>query len=250
MKDVKNNFLAESTTPLAKKIGNTLSSIWTIVFGDIDLYAQKKDFERAHNLQQFKEELEQKVSSVPEKKLVEPPFHVLGPTLEASKYYFENGYLRSMFANLIASSINIDFTNQAHPSFVEIIKQLSPDEAKIVQILNNDKSFPLIKLRISDKNSKYYDEPLVNFSLLPFLANCDNPDLGPSYIDNLRRLGLISTSYSSYKIGENVYEPLLNHHKIKTWFDIAHDLNKECRVFKGVIIPTDYGKKFIEICVS
>ncbi|PGE34596.1 DUF4393 domain-containing protein, partial [Bacillus cereus] len=76
-------FLDEAVIPLAQRAGNTLSSIWTIAFGGIDIYAEKSQLKRVHALNQFKEELEQAVSSIPEENIIEPPLHIVGPSLEA-----------------------------------------------------------------------------------------------------------------------------------------------------------------------
>ncbi|WP_412095180.1 Abi-alpha family protein, partial [Bacillus haynesii] len=55
---------------------------------------------------------------MPEENLVEPPLHIIGPTIEASKFYFESDELRSMFSNLIAASIDSETINKTHPAFV------------------------------------------------------------------------------------------------------------------------------------
>lgn len=243
-------FLEEATTPLAKRVGNTISSIWTIVFGNIDIYAEKKEAQRQLSLQQFKDELERKVLSVPPEKLIEPPLHILGPTLEASKYYFECEEIRTMFANLIASSINTDSTSKAHPSFVEVIKQINPDEAKIIKLLTNDKSKAIVKMVAYNKENDHYLEPIQEFSVLPDVAGCEYPELGPSYLVNIARLGIANISYTTYSTLPNSYEPIYNHPEIikqKSFYE-AHD--KRVEIKRGTFTRTEFGAKFFDACIK
>ena len=58
--------------------------------------------------------------------------------------------LRNMYANLLAASMLKDEKENAHPSFVEIIKQLSPDEAKLLKkISESGDAYPLIDVKLN-----------------------------------------------------------------------------------------------------
>lgn len=251
-------FLDEAITPIAQSVGNTLSSIWTTVFGGIDIYAQKTQHKRIVALNKFKEELEQKVSSVPEEKLVEPPLHIVGPSIEASKYYFESDELRSMFANLIAASINIDTITKAHPSFVEIIKQLSPLDAKNLALFKSKSTYPIIKYRLILKQDKGGVDVYTNVFL-------DNPEvqnitLQASSLSNLNRVGLVDISYSDYLIAQDAYkkfEQLDYYLKMKNVFSSpesaatnGYDNFKDIEITKGKVNLTPLGKDFIFICLD
>ena len=87
---------------------------------------------------------------------------------------------------------------KAHPAFVEIIKQLTPDEANLVALFVNDSPLPLINLRWEFKpNSEGKTggkEVLVHYSHLGTIAGCEYPHMTPTYIDNLCRLGLAESS--------------------------------------------------------
>lgn len=126
----------EAIKPLAASVGTTISSLWLGVFGGADYWAQKKDLTRRSNLELFKNDINIKISNIPEHNLQEPKMSVLGPSLEASKYYFEEKHYREMFSNLIAGSCNKEYNESIHPSFVDLIKQLSSNDALILQHLN------------------------------------------------------------------------------------------------------------------
>lgn len=57
---------------------------------------------------------------------------VCGPALDGLKYTDPNSLLTELFLNLLAAAIDKDRQHNAHPAFAEIIKQLSPDEARVL----------------------------------------------------------------------------------------------------------------------
>lgn len=240
-------FLDNAISPVATSVGNTLSSVWDIVFGGIDSYSEKIKYKRNYNVEQFRQELDSKVSAIPEEKLVEPPLHIIGPTLEASKFYFENEELRSMFANLIASSINIDSIKNIHPSFVEVIKQLSPDEAKIIKYLKRG-NFGFINVNFQlEKGGKY---TLVrNFSEISFLANCEKPEDITVYLDNLDRLSLIQLDKTRMITDKNLYERLFQHPLIQTAIEYSNELGKPV-IEQGYAESTLFGINFYKACIE
>lgn len=194
--------------------------------------------------------LEKKLENVPQENIIPPDISVAGPALEALRFVGDKEELREMFSTLLSTSMNSEVNKLAHPSFVEIIKQLSSDEAKILKSIDHNISIPILKVKIADKETGYYSEPLVNFSILPFESNCDHVELGPSYINNLNRLGLISISYTQYRIGENVYEPLENHTQVKYWESTATNLDKTFEIQRGIIQRTNFGANFYNSCIK
>ena len=61
--------------------------------------------------------------------------------MEASKYYFEEKELREMFSKLIVCSLNSSKSNMVHPSFIEIIKQLSSTDAILLKKISEYNDF-------------------------------------------------------------------------------------------------------------
>ncbi|MDA2650163.1 DUF4393 domain-containing protein [Bacillus cereus] len=250
-------FLDEAVIPLAQRAGNTLSSIWTIAFGGIDIYAEKSQLKRVHALNQFKEELEQAVSSIPEENIIEPPLHIVGPSLEASKYYFENDTLRIMFANLIAASINKETIQQAHPSFVEIIKQLSPLDAMNLALFKIKQHYPIARYNYFFTKGQQYSTCLAHV----FLENRENmdPELNATSMSNLQRLGLVSINYEVTLSGEGIYEKYLNGPFYQQLKEEIHENNTNPKdthvtfddilVHKGIVELTSLGDDFIKICI-
>lgn len=242
-------FIDKAASPVAEKVGDTLSSVWDIVFGGIDIYAKKKGFIREQALNDFKNTLDQKASSVPPEKLVEPDLHIVGPTLEASKYYFENETLREMFANLLGSSMNSDYKSKTHPSFVEIIKQLSPDEARMLKNMSHSRSHPAIGIKYSVERGTYKNF-LDDFSLLPYSSGCSNPENGRAYLKNLDRLGLIEIERGVYLTDDYWYADLINHPFIQKQVEFLNSEKQTYEFKRHTFRLSELGYIFVEICIK
>lgn len=121
-----------------QNIGNTLADIWYLVFGSISQAAEKRKLKYSYALQEFENELKEKISKIPKDKLIEPDIQIVAPALESAKYCVEKKELRHLFSNLISSSMNTEYYDFIHPSFPLILKQLSVFDAKLFNIIYNN----------------------------------------------------------------------------------------------------------------
>lgn len=155
------------------------------------------------------EALREKVKRIPEEKQCEPEPYVAVPTIQQIAYCYDSSELRNMYANLLAASMNLDKKWMVHPGYVDIIKQLTPDEAKLLKMLpRNSKVFnPLIDIKINKKGQKGKETLLRNYTNMgEKLFDC--PYNICSYLDNLLRLGLINIPEDSYITDDRIYESL------------------------------------------
>lgn len=236
--------------PPASAIGSTLQDAWELVFGGFGTYVDKKRAKRLHDLTEFKESLESKVAAIPEDQLREPPLAIVGPALDASKYYFEEPELREMFANLISASMDSSKVSSVQPCFTEIIKQLSPLDAQNLACFRNSDygRFPLAEYRAVTKASSNYNVLQTNV----FLSNTSEQSIETQAISiaSLSRLGLVKTSYTSWLVDTSKYQAfsetefyhmclqMLEEYPDKT-LDIAH----------GTVCLTPLGTVFLNICL-
>jgi len=138
------NTLAEPIANSAKNItdkptqniGTTLADIWYLVFGGISQIAEKRKLRIAYSLKKMEEELKDDISKISQDKITEPDIQIIAQALEASKYCIEKDKLRHMFVKLISKSLNIETTPYVHPSFIDIISQLSSYDATILTYIH------------------------------------------------------------------------------------------------------------------
>jgi len=225
--------LGKSLETVAKVINVALSPVSALVWG----YDQIKAY--------IQPALEQRLKDIPQERIIPPDPAIAGPALDALRYTGHKEDLRELYANLIATAMDSNTTHTAHPAFVEVIRQLTPDEAKIITFLSIDDAYvPLVNLRqiVNDGQVTIYR----NFSLVGEQAGCLNVNLTPSYLDNLVRLGLIEIPAQASLTTTSLYDNLENHpimRKIK-------DLSEASTLFtRGYFHLTAFGKQFCDTCI-
>lgn len=76
--------------------------------------------------------LEEVRQRVPPERQLEAPANIAGPVLMNLRFEDEHGPLKAMYLNLLTAAIDKDWKNAAHPAYVRIIEQLSPEEAVLL----------------------------------------------------------------------------------------------------------------------
>lgn len=249
------NFVDKSLEAPAREIGNLLGNIFYAVFNPINFPMEKLRIRKAIELEQYEEDIRIELSKVSEENLIEPEFNIVGPALDASKHYISNEYHRKMFAKLIARSMDKEKTKEVHPSFVEIIKQLSPNDAKLFNDLFKESSIqmPKIKLRIEVDPSDSTGTTLFSTVLPPkFYNDCFSYLDGIRCLENLERLNLIKISDGEIKFNDltlrlgrtETYEDVING---ITFNPLPYHPNPELKYhhnIKGAIVKTEFGNMF------
>ena len=98
--------------------------------------------------------------------------------------------LRERYLNLLAAAMDRATAGQVHPGFLDVLRQLTPDEVRIVSTFQHDGPYPLITVSARYRFGERLSTELRHFSLLGTQAGCEHPERAPMYIDNLCRLGL------------------------------------------------------------
>lgn len=271
--DSVDNAVKNLTDLPTKAIGETITDIWSIIFGGIHQTAEKRKMKYAHELEQFHQELYTEINKIPSEKLIEPKFQVVAPALENAKYCMEEKELRDLFTNLITASLNKDTAAQVHPSFADIIKRMSPRDASNMASFGNMANCPIAEYRIThDNNSNYFvDIPYV------FLQNKNYTDLRNQSvsISMLKTLGLVDIQFG-ITISQDSYTPFYSTKEYKESKEMAgmfnntnvdyanlnipeseiksiqQSLSKKMGVdiVKGIISLTPIGSEFNRICVK
>lgn len=196
----------------------------------------------------------EKLRDVPEERLRTPEPSVAGPALESLRYTGHKEELRELYASLLASSMDASRLQEAHPAFVEIIRQLSSDEARIMLNLAYSGSRALVDVRDhSDMPPAGGRWVLKHFCIVPYEAGCTTPELGPSYMVNLQRLGMVELR-ENYQLnprdGIDPYQVLLDHAIIKSLTEeIAKSAGRRADIWRGAVALTPLGRQFCRVCI-
>lgn len=254
--------------PVAKPTGETLGLIPRAIKAAL-LPVEKWVLGKEYNLEATKKLLEEKLANTPEELIDSPEPYVAVPALQNISYCMDNDELRELYANLLASSMNKKVKNGVHPGFVEIIKQMCPDEAKIMKYFKSHRTIPTIDLKFVSKNGSY-NEAITDFSTIGEDSSCENPYETKKYFDNLIRLGLLEKPNMIHLTNEELYKPLKEHRIIKEKISEFEAIKAVLKSIsdsgvkapielpqyskydfnKGLIKLTSYGVSFCNICID
>jgi len=143
----------------------------------------------------LEEDVSQRLAVRKTKSITTPAPSVAVPALMALTYLGSESELRDLFANLLVSATDTATAGKVHPAFVEIIKQLSKDEAKILASLRSRANFPVI-CEGTYRDDDFHDaHSMLSEIYAEFGRLCtsvgipEGTESGP-YLDNLLRLRL------------------------------------------------------------
>jgi hypothetical protein len=133
-------------------------------------------------------DLGERVTSIPGRRRRTPTLTFAAQALAGSVR--GGATLRERYLNLLAASMDRDTAARVHPAFLSVLRELTPDEVRIVSLFQHDGPYPLLTVGARRRFGERLGTELRHFSLLAAEAGCEHPDRFPIYVDNLCRLGL------------------------------------------------------------
>ena len=225
-------------TALAAVLGLGVTLMWPIMWAN-----ERAKIALEDNLEAYRDRLK----DVPPEQISIAPPEVAMPILEKIGYV-TNEELRSLYIELLAKASIKELNNQAHPSFVNIINNLSPDEAKLLQSLIPKEVIPFITTRLNLKNGGMdLETPVVIISDISLTF----PENIGAYISNLVGVGLLEILPGHYLTNESLYAPHFEYFEQKKGFyDFKYQNiekgNPPYEVKKGMIQVTKLGEMFFK----
>lgn len=186
-----------------------------------------------------------KLENVPPESIQTPAANVAVPAIEALRYTGEESELADLFASLLASAMDKQTAKGAHPAFAHIIKNLVPDEAKIMRRLIKTPQMPIVDVYLEvDPNRLIMVQP--DQSDL-HLIDCESPELIPVYLRNLERLGLVELppAVLSYSDG-SLYEPL--EARLRSTLEIFLSPVSGAKIRRKQLNVTPFGLQMMHVC--
>ncbi|MEK6371354.1 MAG: DUF4393 domain-containing protein [Acidobacteriota bacterium] len=196
------------------------------------------------------------LSHVPEERIITPPPSVAGPLLEGMRFVAADAELREMFARLLATAMDSDSQPRALPAFVEILKQISADEARILRYFERVGFFPapIITVRLVVQPVKTPAEPAMlifapHRTSLTDKAEIAHRQLATVYINNLCRLGVLATDYTA-RLASSAYADIENEPEIARYKHTEVSPEVRYEILYGQIALTTLGEMLVTACVS
>lgn len=196
----------------------------------------------------FCESLNEKTEKIPPDDRVPAEPCIAVPALQALSYLSESDEIREMFANLLAASVNRNEKWKIHPAFVDMIKQMAPDEARMLRYIKEQNlPIPLVDVVFSFKdNSQNLIES--NLSIFSILPEIENRQESSTMISNLLRLALLEIPSLQRITNDTAYAPIMESAEVKKWLNKKReDGIYEC--VKKAIRLTPLGVSFCNMCL-
>lgn len=253
--EVGKNIAEDLTRPTSKSIGDNLGLLVDGVFGWLGLWGEKQKIKQQQNLEEFKNEINSNIESIPTDKLKKPTLYIVGPAIEASKFYFEEKHYKEMFAKLISASCDKRYSDKISPYFVEAIKQLSPRDATIIASFKKESEQSIVNYRYKLINNKGETDCYSHVFYLP--GEQQIPDKNSASLVNLERLGLLSINFARHFVDDSYYNEFTND---PTFIKQKEEIAKQSKtvpnypfedliINKGIVKLTPLGKDFINLCL-
>jgi hypothetical protein len=194
----------------------------------------------------FQTDMANKLADTPEEFLTTPPPSVAIPAMEGLMYSVSEPDLKEMYLNLLATATDERTKANAHPSFADIIKQLSPREARLLLDCLTT-MLPLVRLTWS--HPKEAGESQAANHLLSLTA-LDQPDqqveepLLAVWIDNWCRLGLVEADYIRSLVENSRYDWVESNPVYERLALADPPGGESLKVQRGLLRPTDFGERF------
>lgn len=181
------DLLSPTLQPIGQIVSYIPRAIRVAAFGKLEKWIVNGE----NNIKNASNAIAEKLKDVPTDKLTDTEPYIVIPAIQQLSYCQDNEVLRNLYANLIASSMIIDKKPLVHPAFVDIIKQLTPDEAKFLDKLEPNISIfnPLFRIYLTTNTS---NSVAINFCTDIAYNLLDYPQEIATYLNNLERLNIIN----------------------------------------------------------
>ena len=222
-------------------LGNTV--LWPVAWAN-----ERSRIALERNLERYRKALE----SIPEEKIVAVAPEIGVPVAEKLEYVREER-LADLYVQLLASASNIDKLSFAHPSFVNVINNLSPDEALLLEFFKTATDLPFVQPKAviaSTGSFTTFGGPIVQVATL---TNLVFPQNVGAYLENLSGLGLVRMHDDKWLVDSPVYAELESLHRpgiAAALKNIPPLKERELQFGKGVVQRTSFGTNFINACHS
>lgn len=237
--EVYNDSLKPGMTQIGKALGSIIE-FGRIALLPIEFVNDRVKLIRAQNYSR----LQQKLETIREENIIEIHPEIAVPVLQKLEYT-ENKELSELFLNLLSTASNIETAHLAHPSFVNVISNLSPDEAKLLEYISNNGSLCFASIRSSNKDGSYSDY-MLGTTILEFEEIIQFKQNSKIYISNLIGLGIIKEFALP---NSNPQTPKLHSFLAEEMENVSKLDKVKSQFFNGGCYNlTEFGKLFMSCC--
>lgn len=234
--------------PSVMAVGKALGTVFefsTSFLLPVKLLNEKFKLNFTKRLNEYKEKLE----LIPAEKQCEVHPQIGTPIVEKLSYT-TNDEIADLFTTLLANASNIDMVHTAHPSFVNMIERISPDEARLLKHLKGKREIEYCNFNGHSLQEEGYLVLADHVTMLDKEVELQYPNNINAYLANFISLGILMDVVGKVKINKTVYNAIREKYGLKKIEpELVPNVFKSISVEEGYYKITDFGKLFIEACI-
>lgn len=231
--------LGQTALTITKTINNALLPLAAVNFAF--------DKARIYFAEKFQQDILQKASAIPPEQIIEPKASIAGPALQGLAFTHEEANLKDMYLSLLATAMDGRVASEAHPAFVEIIKQLNSEEANLIRgVLQSPSAIAIVEVRVSTVGEQGWGTlttHLLNLTNLETSSPVENPKI-PAMVDNWVRLGLVDVDYAKELKAENSYAWVESRPEVAKYRQEQESETRKLSFANGIVVRTALGVQF------
>lgn len=153
--------------------------------------------------------------------------------------------VRSHARDLLRRSRDVSERDTAHPAYLTIVRQLAPDELRILLLLLRGGPQPVVDIRQSGLGAASSAPIAKGLSMVGPMAGLRHVQRVPSYLHNLERLGLLENS-------REVLKDPVEYSVLEAQPDVLGHVhaNRRAKVVRRSLRLTAFGEDFLKVGVG
>lgn len=243
---------AAGDSPEAKQAGQNIGRVAVTLTAAIDncllpiaavnfAFARAKDYFGGL----FQKDIAAATSEIPAEALIEPKPSLAGPALQGLAFSHDEPDLKDLYIKLLATSMDGRNAAQAHPAFVEILRQLTAHEAQSLRLIIPYLQLPICRIEEVRENGGRRN--LMNHVLNATDSETGQPIVDPQLpmmVDNWIRLGLVTVDYTHWLTRDEAYSWMEGRPEVNSLRATLNGENSKVTPQKGLMSVTDLGRQF------
>lgn len=198
----------------------------------------------------FEDDMKARLGAIPEENRTAPKASVAAPAMQGLAFSLEEPDLKELYLNLLASASDDRVSGDVHPAFVEVVRQLSAEEAPHLSRLLNEEAVACLRVK-SIVNKEMPNEgwsPALDHVLNTLDADGNPTEVRrlPTFVDNWIRLGLVEVQYAASFTDKELYDWADTNPAYQRIRSENADPEREIGYDLGSIRATAFGLQFAE----
>ena len=238
----------ESGNQVKEELGKTALLVTKLVNNALlPIAAVNFAFDKARDYftNKFPEDMQQQVKDIPADRLTAPKPSIAGQALQGLAYSHEEVDLKALYLALLAKSMDTQTALSVHPSFVEIIRQLSAEEIDLLgKVLKRENDLPIVEIhKAVAGGAQSIEKHILDLRRQPGDVAVETPRIAV-FIENWRRLGLVDVHYDKWLLPVTIYDAFRNRPEFLRAKEKHESGSNPVDIDRGILERTRFGLDF------